>query len=131
APRSLLTRPEARRSLDDGLPVPRIPHRRRLVSQVTGGGVIDSAGMLAALRAWRRSAGIRRREPEMDESTVTAVGVTLDCRDPDALATCWMAAVGFAVRTGDGEPYVTLSEAPMRRPLNPLTLQRVPEPKSV
>lgn len=67
----------------------------------------------------------------MDESTMTAVGVTLDCRDPDALATFWMAAVGFAVRTGDGEPYVTLSEAPMRRPLNHLTLQRVPELKSV
>jgi hypothetical protein len=67
---------------------------------------------------------------EMGESTVTAVGVTLDCADPVVLAPFWMEAVGFTVRTGDGEPYVTLSEAPMRRPLNHLTLQRVPEAKT-
>ncbi len=62
--------------------------------------------------------------------TVTAVGAVLDCADPDALADFWQAAVGFTVRTGDGRPYVTLSGAPIRRPLNHLTLQRVPEPKS-
>jgi predicted enzyme related to lactoylglutathione lyase len=35
------------------------------------------------------------------------------------------------VRTGDGDPYVTLSGSALRRPLNHLTLQRVPEPKAV
>lgn len=67
----------------------------------------------------------------MDETTITAVGMTLDCADPNTLADFWAAAIGFTVRSGDGAPYVTLSEAPVRRPLNHLTLQRVPEPKSV
>lgn len=62
---------------------------------------------------------------------LTAIGVVMDCHDPVALADFWMAAVGFTVRTGDGNPYVTLSEAPLRRPLNHLTLQRVAEPKTV
>jgi predicted enzyme related to lactoylglutathione lyase len=67
----------------------------------------------------------------MTEHSLTAVGVVLDCRDPQALADFWQAAIGFATRTGDGEPYVTLSGSELRRPLNHLTLQRVPEPKSV
>ena len=66
----------------------------------------------------------------MDDTTITAVGVVLDCGDPDALADFWQAAVGFEVRTGNGQPYVTLSGSNIRRPLNHLTLQRVPEPKS-
>lgn len=67
----------------------------------------------------------------MAEHTLTAVGVVMDCTDPNRLADFWEAAVGFTVRTGDGEPYVTLSGAELRRPLNHLTLQRVPEAKSV
>jgi hypothetical protein len=55
----------------------------------------------------------------------------MDCADPVSLADFWQAAVGFEVRTGDGNPYVTLSGSTLRRPLNHLTLQRVPEPKSV
>jgi hypothetical protein len=67
----------------------------------------------------------------MEEHTLTAVGVVMDCTDPVALGDFWQAAIGFEVRTGDGDPYVTLSGATLRRPLNHLTLQRVPEPKSV
>lgn len=67
----------------------------------------------------------------MSEHTLTAVGAVLDCTDPVALADFWQAAIGFEVRTGDGNPYVTLSGSSLRRPLNHLTLQRVPEAKSV
>ena len=65
----------------------------------------------------------------MSEPTVTAVGVVMDCLDPVALADFWQAAIGFEVRSGDGEPYVTLSGSTIRRPINHLTLQRVPEAK--
>ncbi|MDZ7676763.1 MAG: VOC family protein [Acidimicrobiales bacterium] len=67
----------------------------------------------------------------MSEHTLTAIGVVLDCEDPVALADFWQEAVGFEVRTGDGGPYVTLSGSDLRRPLNHLTLQKVPEPKAV
>lgn len=67
----------------------------------------------------------------VSDTTITAVGAVLDCADPNRLADFWQAAVGFEVRTGNGEPYVTLSSAPIRRPLNHLTFQKVPEPKSV
>lgn len=65
----------------------------------------------------------------MTNHSLTAVGVVLDCADPEALADFWQPAVGFATRTGDGEPYVTLSGSELRRPLNHLTLQKVPEPR--
>ena len=65
----------------------------------------------------------------MTEHTITAVGAVLDCADPVALADFWQAAIGFEVRTGDGNPYVTLSGSTVRRPLNHLTLQKVPEAK--
>lgn len=64
------------------------------------------------------------------EHTLTAVGVVLDCRDPITLADFWQQAVGFEVRTGDGQPYITLSGSDLRRPLNHLTLQKVPETKA-
>ena len=67
----------------------------------------------------------------MAEHSLTAVGVVMDCTDPDSLADFWQAAIGFTVRTGDGQPYVTLSGSDLRRPLNHLTLQRVPEAKTV
>ena len=67
----------------------------------------------------------------MADHTLTAVGVVMDCADPLALADFWQSAIGFTVRTGDGNPYVTLSASELRRPLNHLTLQTVPEPKSV
>lgn len=74
--------------------------------------------------------GARVTEPQT-EHTITAIGVVMDCTDPAALADFWQAAIGFEVRTGDGDPYVTLSGSTLRRPLNHLTLQRVPEPKAV
>ena len=67
----------------------------------------------------------------MADHTLTAVGVVMDCADPVALADFWQSAIGFTVRTGGGDPYVTLSGSELRRPLNHLTLQRVPEPKTV
>lgn len=66
----------------------------------------------------------------MTDHTLTAIGVVLDCADPDTLADFWQEAIGFEERTGDGNPYVTLSGSSLRRPLNHLTLQRVPEPKT-
>ena len=63
--------------------------------------------------------------------TLTAIGVVMDCEDPVRLGDFWQEAIGFTVRTGDGQPYVTLSGSDLRRPLNHLTLQRVPEPKTV
>lgn len=71
-----------------------------------------------------------REAPGMSDHTITAVGAVLDCNDPDRLADFWQAAIGFEVRTGDGQPYITLSGSTVRRPLNHLTLQRVPEPKT-
>jgi hypothetical protein len=67
--------------------------------------------------------------PDEVEHTLSAVGVVMDCLDPVGLADFWQEAIGFAQRTGDGEPYVTLSGSDLRRPLNHLTLQKVPEPK--
>lgn len=59
-----------------------------------------------------------------------AVGVTIDCADPETIADFWQAAIGFAQRVGNGRPYITLSEAGGGRMLNHLTVQRVPEAKT-
>jgi predicted enzyme related to lactoylglutathione lyase len=59
-----------------------------------------------------------------------AIGATLDANDPELLADFWQAAIGFRTRAGDGDPYVTLSDSEVGRPLNHLTIQRVPEPKT-
>ena len=64
------------------------------------------------------------------ETTITAIGAVLDCADPIAMADFWQAAIGFDVRTGNGDPHVALSGSSVRRPLNHLTLQRVPEAKA-
>ena len=58
------------------------------------------------------------------------MGVTVDSNDPQRLADFWQAAIGFARREGDGHPYITLSESAVGRPLNHLTIQRVPEGKT-
>lgn len=58
-----------------------------------------------------------------------AIGVTLDSNNPEMIADFWQAAVGFRARVGDGNPYITLSDSPVGRPLNHLTIQRVPEGK--
>ena len=59
-----------------------------------------------------------------------AVGVTIDCTDPERIADFWQAAIGFNTRVGNGRPYITLSEAGGGRMLNHLTIQRVPEAKT-
>ena len=59
-----------------------------------------------------------------------AIGATLDSNDPERIADFWQAAIGFERRIGDGEPYITLSDSPVGRPLNHLTIQRVPEGKA-
>jgi len=63
-------------------------------------------------------------------STVTAIGVTMDCADAARTADFWQAAIGFTRRVGDGGT-ITLSESPVGRPLNHLSIQQVPEPKLV
>ena len=67
----------------------------------------------------------------MSEHTLTAIGLVLDCADPERLADFWQEAIGFEDRSGDGDPYITLSRSDLRRPLNHLTLQKVPEAKTV
>ncbi|WP_423917484.1 VOC family protein [Candidatus Poriferisodalis sp.] len=63
-------------------------------------------------------------------SQLRAVGVTIDCSDPERIADFWQVAVGFARRVGNGRPYITLSDAGGGRMLNHLTIQRVPEAKT-
>ncbi len=60
-----------------------------------------------------------------------AVGATLDANDPERSADFWQQAIGFKKRVGDGNPYITLSDSDVGRPLNHLTIQRVPEGKTV
>lgn len=60
-----------------------------------------------------------------------AIGATIDANDPEKLADFWQKAIGFKTRVGDGRPYITLSDSDVGRPLNHLTIQRVPEPKTV
>ena len=50
-----------------------------------------------------------------------AMGVTVDCSDPERLADFWSGAVGFTNREGDGEPYVTISGSNVERAVNHLT----------
>ena len=65
-----------------------------------------------------------------NDMQVRAIGVTVDSNDPERTADFWQAAIGFARREGDGNPYITLSDSPVGRPLNHLTIQRVPEGKT-
>jgi len=58
-----------------------------------------------------------------------AVGATLDSNDPERLADFWQAAIGFRKREGNSDG-ITLSDSPVGRPLNHLSIQRVPEPKT-
>ncbi|MGI9596762.1 MAG: VOC family protein [Acidimicrobiales bacterium] len=60
-----------------------------------------------------------------------AIGATLDSNDPEKSADFWQKAIGFKTRVGDGDPYITLSDSDVGRPLNHLTIQRVPERKTV
>ena len=59
-----------------------------------------------------------------------AMGVTIDCSDPECLANFWSEAIGFTKREGDGGPYITISNSCIDRAVNHLTFQKVPEGKS-
>lgn len=59
-----------------------------------------------------------------------AMGVTIDCSDPECLANFWSEAIGFTKREGDGGPYITISNSGIDRAVNHLTFQKVPEGKS-
>lgn len=59
-----------------------------------------------------------------------AIGTTLDSNDPEKIADFWQQVIGFKTRVGDGNPYITLSDSEVGRPLNHLTIQRVPEAKA-
>lgn len=63
-------------------------------------------------------------------SSLSAIGLTMDCIDPVRTADFWQQAIGFRSRVGDGTPYITLADCPVGRPLNHLTIQRVPEAKA-
>lgn len=60
--------------------------------------------------------------------TAPTIGLVLDCRDPDELASFWAAALRY-VQTAREGAYVVL--APDGRPGPELLLQRVPEAKAV
>ena len=59
-----------------------------------------------------------------------AIGVTIDCSDPERLADFWCEAIGFTHREGNGGPYITISNSDVDRAVNHLTFQKVPEGKS-
>ena len=64
------------------------------------------------------------------QSSVTAIGMTLDSVDPDAIADFWQEALGFTKRVG-GAGGITLSDSGIGRPLNHMSIQKVPEAKAV
>jgi predicted enzyme related to lactoylglutathione lyase len=55
--------------------------------------------------------------------------MTMDSNSPAMIADFWQQAIGFKTRSGDGKPYITLSDSDVGRPLNHLTIQLVPEGK--
>lgn len=61
-------------------------------------------------------------------TTAAAIGLVLDCHDPDALASFWAAALGYT-QLGTAENYAML--VPNDGPGPKLLLQRVPENKQL
>lgn len=58
------------------------------------------------------------------------IGLTIDCDDPDRLASFWERFTGYRRRDGaGGGPYVTLERPDGVEGPPHLTFQRVPEPK--
>lgn len=63
-------------------------------------------------------------------STPTRIGITIDCPDPEQLASFWERFLGHVRRPGPpGGPYVTIDRAIGSDGPPHLTFQRVPEPK--
>jgi predicted enzyme related to lactoylglutathione lyase len=69
----------------------------------------------------------RRRRASAKIEAMTKLGLVLDCRDPEALAPFWAAALDYDVAGGAGA-YVLL--LPKAKAGPQLLLQRVPEAKS-
>lgn len=66
-------------------------------------------------------------EPANPAGPGVAIGLVLDCANPDVLAPFWAAALGYTVLGGAGS-YVMLVDPARHRPK--LLLQRVEEPKA-
>jgi predicted enzyme related to lactoylglutathione lyase len=64
----------------------------------------------------------------MTDTPDRAIGLVLDCADPERLAAFWAPALGYA-NVGEAGAYVVLF--PDARPGPKLLLQRVSEPKTV
>jgi hypothetical protein len=59
------------------------------------------------------------------------IGITIDCPDPDQLATFWEQFLGYARRPNrGGEPYVTIDRPDGADGPPHVTFQRVPEAKT-
>src|SRR5688572_27609532 len=70
-----------------------------------------------------------RRRPPM--STVSAIGVTMDCPDPEVAATFWETFLDYRRRPARADsPYVTVERPDGSDGLALVTFQRVAEPKT-
>ena len=64
-------------------------------------------------------------------TTISAIGVTMDCPDPEVAATFWETFLNYSRRpTGANSPYVTVERPDGSDGLALVTFQRVPEPKT-
>ena len=64
-------------------------------------------------------------------TTVSAIGVTMDCADPEVAATFWETFLNYTRRpTRADSPYVTVERPDGSDGLALVTFQRVPEPKT-
>ena len=59
------------------------------------------------------------------------IGVTVDCRDPAALAEFWREVLGYELRQRDGAPWRTLVRPSASDGVNHVHFQPVPESKTV
>ena len=63
--------------------------------------------------------------------TVSTIGVTMDCPDPDVAATFWETFLNYRRRpTSPDSPYVTIERPDGSDGIALVTFQRVPEPKA-
>ena len=60
------------------------------------------------------------------------IGVTIDCPDPDLVASFWKRFLGYERRPGNPDsPYVTIERPTSADGLSHITFQRVPEEKVI
>jgi hypothetical protein len=64
-------------------------------------------------------------------TTVSRIGVTIDCPDPDVAATFWETFLAYRRRPASPHsPYVTIERPDGSDGIELVTFQRVPEPKT-